>query len=667
MTSNNLQHNNLDFLSGGGEMGALTRAYRWAETSLGDAASWPQSLKTVLRLLLSSGHPMFIWWGPELVQFYNDAYRRFIGSELHPSALGRGGRESWVDVWHIVGPQIDQVMSGGGATWHENQKVPLTRNGKCEDSYWTYSYSPIDDPLSPSGVGGVLVICSETTEKVLAEQRRKAAEERWRELFTQAPGFMCILNGPQHIFEFANPKFFELVGNRDLIGKSVVDAMPEAVPQGFVELLDQVYRTGSPYRGMAVPAVFLHSDKQHYLDFVYQPVRNSDGEVTGIFVDGYDVTERTLASQMLHKQDRRKDEFLAMLAHELRNPLAPIRNASEMLLQVAAADSALQATGELISRQVTQLAHLVDDLLDVSRITQGRIELQREPLELNALIKWVLESLQSSLNEKNHQLSYLPEVDKIFINGDSTRITQCLSNVLNNSIKYTGAGGKIVIKLYRENASAVIDIADNGVGIAAEMLARVFDLFVQADQTLDRSQGGLGIGLSIVRRLVQMHGGTITAFSEGPGQGARFKICLPVIESPAQPAAETAAVTAPPLRLLIVDDNIDAANSLALLLELKGHQTTAVYNGREALQRLQTFAADIVLLDIGLPDIDGYEVARQIGGNMKNCALIALTGYGQAEDILRAKQAGFKAHITKPIVMAELERILAQQGPQFAH
>ncbi|HWV16340.1 MAG TPA: ATP-binding protein [Cellvibrio sp.] len=667
MTSNNFQHNNLDFLSGGGEMGALTRAYPWAETCLGEAASWPQSLKTVLRLLLSSGHPMFIWWGPELVQFYNDAYSRFIGSELHPSGLGKGGRECWRDVWNIVGPQINQVMSGGGATWHENQRVSLTRNGKLEDSYWTYSYNPIDDPLSPKGVGGVLVICSETTSQVLAEQRRKVAEERWRELFTQAPSFMCILNGPEHIFEFANPKFFELVGNRDLIGKPVVDAMPEAVSQGFVELLDQVYSTGIAYRGMTVPVVFLQSGSQYYLDFVYQPVRNVDGQVTGIFVDGYDVTERTLASQILHEQDRRKDEFLAMLAHELRNPLAPIRNASEMLLQIAPADSRLRATGELISRQVTQLTHLVDDLLDVSRITQGRIELQREPLELNALITSVLESLHSSLNEKNHQLSYLAEVDKIFINGDSTRIIQCLSNVLNNAIKYTDVGGKIAIKLYREKAFAVIDLADNGVGIAALMLPRVFDLFVQADQTLDRSQGGLGIGLSIVRRLVQMHGGTITVFSEGVGQGARFKICLPVIEPPAQLNLTAAAVPAPPLRLLIVDDNVDAANSLALLLELKGHQTTAAYNGREALQRLQTFTADIVLLDIGLPDIDGYEVARQIGGNMKSCALIALTGYGQAEDILRAKEAGFTAHITKPIVMAELERILAQQGSQLAH
>jgi signal transduction histidine kinase/CheY-like chemotaxis protein len=653
------------FLAGGGEMGALIRAKDWAATPLGPPSDWPQGLKIAVRLLLSTGHPMFIWWGPELVQFYNDAYRRSIGPERHPSALGQGGRECWAEIWPIIGPQIEQVMAGEGHTWHENQLVPITRNGRREDVYWTYSYGPIDDPDAPNGVGGVLVVCTETTEQVMTEQRLKAAEARWRRLFDQAPGFLCILRGPEHTFEFANPRYFELVGRYDILGKTVREALPEVASQGFIPLLDEVYRTGRAHSGVAQPISFRKepgdSSERRYVDFVYQPIRDAGGEVTGILVDGYEVTDRVLAHQALRAEDLRKDEFLAMLAHELRNPLAPIRNATELLARTAAADSQARRLGELIARQADQLTRLVDDLLDVSRISQGLIELQREPLELGDAIEVAVETVQPLLRERRHEVSTVREESPLYVEGDMARLVQCLTNVLTNAAKYTEAGGHIEIALRRDGQSGIVEVRDDGAGISADMLPRVFDLFVQADRSLDRSRGGLGIGLSVARRLVEMHQGTITAISEGPGRGSTFRISLPLVDEPTATVDRPEIVAPLSARVLVVDDNVDAANSLAQLLELEGHATEAVYGGREALRRAPTFAPDIVLLDIGLPEVDGYEVARRLRADGSTALLVALTGYGQAEDVRRAHRAGFDAHVTKPIAFAELARLLREQ------
>ena len=224
----------LDFLAGGGEMGALIRAHDWCSTPLGAPEGWPPPLRTAIRLILNSGHPMYIWWGPELRCFYNDAYRRSIGSERHPGSLGRPGTEVWDEIWEIIGPQIDQVMSGRGATWRENHLVPITRDGVREDVYWTYSYSPIDDQSAPNGVGGVLVVCSETTQQVLAARRLEAETERLRGMFDQAPGFMALLSGPDHVFQAINAAYLQLIGHRNLVGKAVREAVPEAEGQGFL-------------------------------------------------------------------------------------------------------------------------------------------------------------------------------------------------------------------------------------------------------------------------------------------------------------------------------------------------------------------------------------------------------------------------------------------------
>ena len=243
----------MEFLAGGGEMGERIRNHPWASTSLGAPQNWPSGLRTSLRILLTTQHPVFIFWGAELTCFYNDSYRRSLGPEKHPHILGMSGQQAWPEIWPIIGPQIDQVMRGEGATWHENALVPIVRHGELQDVYWTYSYGPIDEPTALNGVGGVLVICSETTQQVLTERRVAAERERFAQLFEQAPTFMTMLRGPQHVYELANPGYLQLVDNRPIIGRPVAEALPETVEQGYVSLLDQVYTTGQAFSAISAP------------------------------------------------------------------------------------------------------------------------------------------------------------------------------------------------------------------------------------------------------------------------------------------------------------------------------------------------------------------------------------------------------------------------------
>jgi PAS domain S-box-containing protein len=382
-----------------------------------------------------------------------------------------------------------------------------------------------------------------------------------------------------------------------------------------------------------------------------------------------DISAHIQARSALQAADRQKDEFLAMLAHELRNPLAPLRNASELLSIGAGEEPRTQFSINVIKRQVTQLTRLVDDLLDISRITQGRIELNREPLELGAIIAQAVETVEPVLREKGHRMSILSSYQHLYVDGDNARLVQCVSNILTNAAKYTDAGGDIQLRSYAEGPEAVIEISDNGCGISAELLPRMFDLFVQGDRTLDRSQGGLGIGLSVVRRLVEMHGGEVTARSPGIGQGSVFAIRLPLIERPGTSTDEPKGPTAAARRVLIVDDNKDAADTLALLLQFDGHETRAVYTARDAIEEAQSIRPDVMLLDIGLPEMNGYEVAKVLRAlpALAGMRLIALTGYGQAIDRERAQLAGFDEHLTKPVNSQTLQQALAGNAASGAH
>ena len=380
-----------------------------------------------------------------------------------------------------------------------------------------------------------------------------------------------------------------------------------------------------------------------------------------------DVTQRVLLEQevrarlaQLSEVDRHKDEFLAMLGHELRNPLAAIRTLAQLMRRTERQDDPkYQERCEMLSRQVQQMARLVDDLLDASRITQGKITLQRVPLQFMAVIAQAIEACRPTVNARGHRLTVTMPEEPIRILGDLTRLVQVFSNILNNAAKYTPKGGHIHVSAQPRGGGVELRVRDNGVGIAPDLLPRVFDLFSQADQTLERSEGGLGIGLALVQRIVELHEGEVQAFSEGAGAGSEFVVRLPML---AEEIPEATVTPAPrpvrPKRILVVDDNRDAAESLAELLSLDGHAVSTAFDGHEALRAIEANPPEVVLLDIGLPGMNGYELAHRLR-EVGVARLVALTGYGQPEDRERALRAGFHHHLVKPIDPNVLAQILA--------
>lgn len=970
----------MDFLSQGGEMGALTREHNWAATPLGSPETWPDALKTTLRLVLTSRHPMFVWWGSDLIQFYNDAYRQTMGPERHPSALGQRGRQCWEEIWPIIGPQIESVMAGGQATWHEEELVPVTRNGRREDVWWTYGYSPI---LDSEGPRGVLVVCQDVTsmrmarellaqtnrhtalqleladklrglddpadiasaafellsrgarlagviyaevddrvsvfrvpfswsaegldtivgmsgalddfgtevvaclrdgkmvavsdtqtdpltaacaafyarfsargallvpmiknqrlvgvlsllrqsarhwsqtkvalvesvaerlwsameqararaQRLAAEQalieRRKAESERLRAMFQQAPGFMCVLRGPDHVFEFANAAYLRLVGNRDLLGKPAREAIPEAEGQGFYELLDRVFATGEPYSATDVPiALRRHPDEpvaRAYIDFVYQPILGDDGEPAGIFVEGFDSTERRLAKaamelseerlkegmvaarmvvwdwelatgkvhfsdnasevfganwtligevwksvpredlerlsaaldpalatlgtyrevlrlirpdngetvwlqvhgkvigddkgeprcvrgvsvdvserkraeEALCEADHRKDEFLAMLAHELRNPLAPISAAAQLLHVASSNPQIVRQTSKVIARQVEHMTGLINDMLDVSRVTTGLITLDKAPLDIKEVIADSVEQVRPFIAARQHHFTLSATPEPMQTLGDRNRLIQVITNLLQNAAKFTPEGGALTLSVEGRADDIQVSVRDSGVGMDAALLPHVFELFTQGMRSSDRSQGGLGLGLALVKSLVNLHGGSVTAWSAGPGKGSTFSFFLPrLAESsggpPRAPASDSLPRMPKPLRLLVVDDNVDAARMLALYFESAGHTVAIEHEPYTALDHAIADPPDVCLLDIGLPGIDGNELARRLRSmpGTARTTLIAVTGYGHEHDREASIAAGFDYYFVKPADPAKLTDLMANIRPR---
>lgn len=360
----------LDFLRNGGVMGARIRSFDWSSNPLGSPASWPSGLQTGVRLVLSSRHQMSILWGPELIQIYNDAYVDSIGAERDASALGQSARICWAKIWDVIGPQIDYVMHGDGATWNENQLLPITRDGRLDEGYWTYSYNPLNDNSAPHGVGGVLVLCVETTAMVLAERRSVAERERLQLMFAQAPGFMAMLRGPEHRVEFVNAAYQQLIGHRDVIGKTMAEAQPSAAALGYVDLLDGVYESGIAYTAMAALYVLEPSPgfpaQERYIDFVYQPIKDIDGWVTGVFVEGADVTHRREAELALQALNASLEVRVSTALAETRL-LNKVVEATDICVQVLAQDRRILAINHIAFDALTHLygvhAHVGQDLL----------------------------------------------------------------------------------------------------------------------------------------------------------------------------------------------------------------------------------------------------------------------------------------------------------------
>jgi len=381
-----------------------------------------------------------------------------------------------------------------------------------------------------------------------------------------------------------------------------------------------------------------------------------------------EIEERRAAEAGLQQANQRKDEFLAMLSHELRNPLAAIQTALEVVRRLAAPEPKVTWATEIMQRQLRQMTRLIEELLDVARISQDKIALSREAVDLNAVIAQGVETAQPFVNERGQTLTVALPREPIWLQGDFARLTQIVSNLLHNASKYSGKGTLIEICCRVEDGSAVIAVRDHGIGIDAELLPRIFDLFAQGARGLDRSQGGLGVGLTLAMRLAQLHGGRIDAFSDGPDRGSEFRVHLPCLQlvrgHGAQALAPAAAARTPPRRVLVVDDNGDAARSLATLLELHGHQVRTAGDGVQALAAAEEFGPDVVILDIGLPLLDGYEVARRMRRlpSQRHVLLVALTGYGQQDDCAAAEAAGFAHHFVKPADPDALAACIAAHG-----
>ncbi len=412
------------------------------------------------------------------------------------------------------------------------------------------------------------------------------------------------------------------------------------------------------------------------IDDSASPIRTAEGEIAGVVLVFRDVATRRQAERALHERseqlaeaDRQKNEFLAMLAHELRNPLAPIKNALH-LIRIQGLDKTdnVPELWAIMERQVESLVRLVDDLLDVSRITRGKIGIQKQPIDAGAIVARAVESSRPLIEARQQKLAVSLPIEPVRVDADLTRMTQVLLNLLNNAAKYTPVEGHIWLTVERDNDEVAFRVRDDGVGIRAEMLPKVFDLFSQSEQTLDRAEGGLGIGLTLARRLTEMHGGTAAAFSEGPGKGSEFIVRIPLLPDDSAGALAGSGKSAVHKKqsqsggkqVLVVDDNRDAANTMALLLRKWGHEVHMAYDGHEALAEAEAHSHDLILLDIGLPGRDGYEVARLIRAQpaLAGTMIVALTGYGTEKDRQQSAAAGFDQHIIKPVDFDQLRELL---------
>lgn len=509
----------------------------------------------------------------------------------------------------------------------------------------------------------------EAMTRVLKDER-----SHLRNLFNQSPGFVAVTMGPNHVFEMVNDAYEKLVGRCELLGKSALEAIPELFDQRLKAGLDSAYETGRPWVGHGIKVDIRSKDDgnvvEHYIDLLYQPFYSPDNNVVGVFAQGHDVTEAYKASIALQDADRRKDEFLAMLAHELRNPLAPIGAAAELLQRVKLDEDRVKKTSAVIGHQVKHMTGLIDDMLDVSRVTRGLIELESGVVDIHQVVSEAVEQVSPLIRSRRHELTLRLASQMALVQGDKKRLVQVLANILNNAAKYTAEGGHLLLCTSVENQQVLIEVTDDGIGMTPQTVTHAFDLFAQAERSSDRSSGGLGLGLALVKSLVGLHGGDVTCKSKGLGQGSTFSIYLPRLGKSEQAALSTDSenvtppVPAASLKILVVDDNIDAAEMLKLLLEAMGHEVLVEYGALRALEQAKRYTPQVCLIDIGLPEIDGNEVARRLRKQSENATavLIAVTGYGHDSDRVSSLAAGFDHHLVKPVDTSALTSVLSEIG-----
>ncbi|TCZ87716.1 PAS domain S-box protein [Lysobacter sp. N42] len=503
------------------------------------------------------------------------------------------------------------------------------------------------------------------------DEALRLSEERFRLMADSVPHLVWILRGDGSV-EFVNRQWVEYTG-RAFDPSARVPAMTELVHPD-----DVATSTAAFGQALATGQAFtlehrMRAASGDYRWFIVraEPWRDpSSGEVVRWFGSSADIHDLKLAQQALADADQRKDEFLAMLAHELRNPLAPIATASHLLDRVADDPARVREVARVIGRQVGHIRELVDDLLDVSRVTRGLITLREDVLDVSAIVAGAVEQSRADIDARGHRLRIAQADAPLRVRGDRTRLIQVLANLLNNAAKYSPEGSRIDVGIAREGGDALISVADTGQGIDAGLLPHVFELFSQGRRTPERAHGGLGLGLALVRQLVQLHGGRVSAHSDGPGRGSRFVVRLPAVdEAPVRVEAEPSPGEGRSLHVIVVDDNRDAADTLAAALGLLGHRVEVHGDARAVLAARWPGPPDVFLLDIGLPGMDGRALARALRERpeLAQSRFIAITGYGSAEDIARSRAAGFDHHLVKPLDLDALLRLLAEARPEPAH
>jgi PAS domain S-box-containing protein len=566
-----------------------------------------------------------------------------------------------VEAWDVAAgtPALDGFRRAG---IRAVQSTPLiSRSGKLVgmiSTHWRQPHQPAEPDLRLLDV--LARQAADLLERVDAERALRASEARFRTVVDQASTGVVQTDVTGRM-TLVNQRWCEMVGytEAELLAMNVADVID---PDDRAPALEAFRRLAEGGPSFVIDGRYRRRDgSQLWASCSVSALRGGAGEYLGAVAVVVDVTERKSAEEALRSADRAKDEFLAMLGHELRNPLGALASAAQ-LLDVEDRSSAVAARARaVIGRQLDHLTRLVDDLLDVTRLTAAKIRLTPRLLDLAQAVKGAVDALAARGTLDRHQVTF--EGQTVWIDADETRLEQIVANLVGNAVKFTPPGGTIAVTVGRDGAHGVLAVRDTGVGIAAGILPRIFDLFVQGERTLDRSQGGLGIGLTLVRRLVELHGGTVQAASGGVGMGSVFTVRLPAVAPPASSASPPAVETArPPRRLLIVEDNDDAREMLRTVLAHNGHEVHEAADGPSGLEAMLALRPEIALVDVGLPGLDGYEVARRVRARPegRDIFLIALTGYGQPEDRRRAEDAGFDDHVVKPVDPDWLVSLLAR-------
>ncbi|HZR69062.1 MAG TPA: PAS domain S-box protein [Burkholderiales bacterium] len=564
------------------------------------------------------------------------------------------------------------------AQWPQQELEMAKRDGRFEDEGWRlrkdgtrfWANVVITALYARSGeLRGFGKVTRDLTERRAHEERVRASEERFRMLVEGVKDYAIFMLDPQGRVVSWNAGAQRIKGYQpeEIIGQHFsVFYPPEALERGWPEYELSVARKDGRFEdeGWRV-----RKDKSlFWANVVVTPLHGDDGVLRGYSKVTRDMTERKHV-EALEEGRRQMSEFLAMLGHELRNPLAPIRNAVHVMARKKLDPTASEWCRDVIDRQVSQLARLVDDLLDVTRITSGKIIVHKAPIDLNAAVERAVESTRPMLDARRHTLKVALADEPVIVEGDMVRLSQAILNLLNNAAKYTPEGGVISCTVKRESGNALVSVRDNGVGIPRDLLPKIFELFVQGDRSLDRSEGGLGVGLTLVDRLVRLHGGTVHAESGGPGMGSEFIVRLPLAAQTA-PAGDQETLKAPEAlesarRVLVVEDNRDAADTLAAAVRSWGHVVQVAYDGTSALDSSRDFRPDVALLDIGLPGLNGYQLADRLKALFgdDDILLIAVSGYAQEEDLERSLNAGIARHFAKPVDLELLRELLARPQP----